>query len=293
MIAPQAKTKADEVYTLFADSGLKDFTPFGETQKAKAAYRKEMNELAKNNPNGLFGLAFLSDYENNWEVALSYFKKAYDIYGLNLAGINYAAYLSRLDYYNESLSIFSKVFQEFPHDEIMLRRIIESLTESLIPEELTSLLDIYKGTNKSNFKALINQQIYLKSELESFNVSIDFYRLVRKIAKNIFYKYFTAETTREFDELYDPDRNFILLENRIHYSSFEYALKDLPYPQQYIKITDVISKMNDEFQNNLIDYMYSEECSFTRSEFRKQSALLKLLFIPVLPNTTELYKDAS
>lgn len=101
MIAPQAKTKADEVYTLFADSGLKDFTPFGETQKAKAAYRKEMNELAKNNPNGLFGLAFLSDYENNWEVALSYFKKAYDIYGLNLAGINYAAYLSRLDYYNE------------------------------------------------------------------------------------------------------------------------------------------------------------------------------------------------
>lgn len=175
----------------------------------------------------------------------------------------------------------------------MLRRIIESLTESLIPEELTSLLDIYKGTNKSNFKALINQQIYLKSELESFNVSIDFYRLVRKIAKNIFYKYFTAETTREFDELYDPDRNFILLENRIHYSSFEYALKDLPYPQQYIKITDVISKMNDEFQNNLIDYMYSEECSFTRSEFRKQSALLKLLFIPVLPNTTELYKDAS
>ncbi|MDC5170394.1 hypothetical protein NRA36_17590, partial [Acinetobacter baumannii] len=59
------------------------------------------------------------------------------------------------------------------------------------------------------------------------------------------------------------------------------------------KITELISQMNDEFQNNLIDYMYSEQGPFTRSEFRRQSALLKLIFIPELPNTTEQYQDAS
>lgn len=293
MTAPQAKTKAKEVYTLFAQSGLKDFTPFGETQKAKAAYRKEMHELAKNNPNGLFGLAFLSDYENNWEQALSYFKKAYSEYRHSLTGINYAAYLSRLNYYNESLTIFSNILYEYPNDEILLTRIIESLAESLIPDKLDKLLDIYNGSHKNVFQEIIEKQKNLKATLEEFNISIDFYRLLRKLSRDVFFKYFTAETSRNLDEIYDYDHNLILLENRIPYTSFEYALRNLPYPKQYEKITELISQMNDEFQNNLIDYMYSEQGPFTRSEFRRQSALLKLIFIPELPNTTEQYQDAS
>lgn len=294
MIAPQTETKIHEVQSLFLQSGLKDLKPFGETNKTKTAFRKEMYELSSKDVNGLFGLAFLADYENNWDIALANFKKAYLITNKEaIASVNYASYLARLNDYNEALSVFNEVFDNYSNNEELLSSIIEALAENLIPEKISDFVNRYTGPNKPFFENKVHTLIKLKKVLKDLEVDIEFYRLVRNLSKQVYFKYFTTGSRRILHDIIDKDHNFILLENRIDYSSFDYALSNLSPAQKYDEIFKVIGKLNDEFQNVLLDYMYSEKCTLTRSEFRKQTALLNFLYIPELPEKLELYQDAS
>lgn len=294
MITPKTETKILEVQALFLQSGLKDLKPFGETNKAKTAFRKEMQELSYKDVNGLFGLAFLADYENNWDIALANFKKAYiNTHKEVIASINYASYLARLNNYDEALSIYNEIFNKYPSDENLLASILEALSENLIPEKISDFVNRYTGPNKQFFENKVHTLIKLKTVLKDLEVDIEFYRLVRNLSKQVYFKYFTTGSLRVLHDVIDKDHNFILLENRIDYSSFDYALSNLSPAQKYDEIFKVIGKLNDEFQNDLLDYMYSEKCTLTRSEFRKQTALLNFLYIPELPEKLELYQDAS
>ncbi|MEN8424039.1 hypothetical protein ABFO63_10340 [Acinetobacter junii] len=289
-MAALTKSKTGEVIDIFLTPSLKDSSPFGEMAKLKAKYRKDMNSLYENdrNINALFGLAVLADYENNYDLALRYFKKAYvESNKSTLAAINYGSYLGRLDLYEEAIDVLVEAFEKSDDKEHILGVLIKVATEDLAFSKIENIINKYAIKDLEPVKDLIFRHTNIENALEKFEINGDFYREMRSIHKNIFYNYFTLSTPRGILNYDDSSRNSLYLSCGIPKEAFNILFNDsMNENEKRNKMEEVIGNLNDEYQDRIINFMYSDE-NFGKTKIK--SWLQKISFSFCITDKDEEY----
>ncbi|OOV83812.1 hypothetical protein [Acinetobacter sp. ANC 5600] len=238
-------TKLNEVFALFGVPGLKDLKPFGSTGKIKASYKKAMLDLIPKEPiDAHTGLGAIYVYENNFDLALNEFKKAYEKSGFGLfESYHYANSLFIYGDQEEAVNIYLNLVKEHPNDKNVFNDAVKRFTDYCYVGHLNAALESSycskKLTEENN--ADIKDMYDVILMLNQFGVSTEYFRSLKNLMARAFYQFFTLPSEYEIFTNYDEIRQTFTL--RLNIDS---KLLEDPF--------EFISDINDYLQDQLIDF---------------------------------------
>lgn len=258
MLAPIPATKLNEVIEYFGVPCYKDLNAFSKIGKKKAELKRAMQALLSSDPvTGHTGLGIIYIYENQKILSLNEFRLACEKsnFGANQA-MHYGNALFIYGHFDEAVEVYLKIIYQNRNDQDKFQRIVKRLSEFCFEDEVKHVLEMSYVTRIMNeeTKNDIKQGVAIRMHLEKFNISLDFYRSVRQSVDKVFFYYFSLPTQVDCTTHFDLDNLTYTLE-----------LNDTLFEEDPLLI---ISKMNDELQELLIDVYEQHDIDFGSEQDR-------------------------
>jgi|GEM_PF-2111333 len=264
-----AKTKLDEVLEFFTHPGPKDLKPFGIAAKKKAELRRSLTALSNKDVfDSATGQAFIAVYENNWDLAISNLRTAYNFTNKSTStSLNLANVLFINGQHEEAINIYIHAMSQSSNDQRLFNEIFQIIIPYHYLDEVNRLIEVTAGIElTANQVHAIEVSKRALLFLEEINVSLEVFRSHRIAAEAIIYKYFTI-TTKFRDETHRD-------ESRKMYSSFLYLpMTDSEYKANH----NLIGQMNDDLLDLIINLKKTKFLN-QEDEFRKMSKNISLIF---------------
>ena len=253
MTAIEPATKLQEVIKLFTRPyEIKDLRPFCDFAHKRMSLKRDLTQLIQKDPVAAYtGLAIIAGYENKHEEAHDYFKRAFLISDKSYSStMNYASSLLSNGEFESAIELYKKVFVENPNNIRFLVKIIDPLVKFLFIEEAEFFLRNAKGIDgkyinriagKVNYYNLINDAIL------KMNINIDNYREILKICECVYYDFFTITSSVYSNIQFDNSQEIIWLSTVV-----------IQKNEDEILDYEIISKMNDLFQDKVLDIVKSD-----------------------------------
>lgn len=237
--------KVNEIIDIFGSPGLKNLNNFSELGKVKAGLKRSMMAIIENDPiQSCTGLGILYAYENNYNLALESFRKAYMFSNQELvASIHYSNAEFAFGEQRTAIPIYLDLIKNHYYEKDFVTEVILRFCAHLYIDELKEIL--------LNQNVLIHVDGILKNEiseayriidfLNKNNISIDYYRELRDLPEKIFNLYYCSSTSLEVNRCLDSDRNELTI---------SYVLPT--YPNQSFG-NNLLQKFNDELQLSILE----------------------------------------
>lgn len=243
MLAPIPATKLNEIIQYFGIPALKDLRPFGVIGKKKVELKKSMSDLLSKDPVAAHtGLGIIYIYENEENLCLMEFKKAYEKSGYSTReAIHYANALFIYGQFEKANPIYKQIIKDNQNDKHNFIEIIKRFSDFCFFEDLKEILDISYVSRELPLEAEsdIDDGYRISSFLEKHAIPMDLYRRIRNSIDKVFYQYFSLPTQPDYITFYDLD-NF----------TFNLEVKS----ELFNDPIETICNMNEDLQDKIIDH---------------------------------------